>query len=94
MIEINVIGAPVQSVPPLNEESPKVPTILDNALTAREASVLLLMADGNISKEISHLLGISTKTVEAHRNKIFKKLGARNLGHAVLLAVRKGLITP
>ena len=43
-------------------------------LTAREQEVLRLLADGKRVKEIAHLLGISAKTVESHRQNIMDKL--------------------
>ena len=42
--------------------------------------------------EISGRLGISTKTVENHKHRIFAKLGVHNQAHAVSIAVRTGLI--
>lgn len=43
-------------------------------LTAREAEVLDEVVGGFSSKEIGHRLGVSFKTVEAHRAKIMKKM--------------------
>ena len=37
---------------------------------------------------------ICDRTVEAHRARLFKKLGASNVADAVLLAIRVGLVTP
>ncbi len=47
-----------------------------NSLTAREAEVLDHVAGGYSSREIGNLLGVSYKTVEAHRAKIMKKMEA------------------
>jgi len=57
-----------------------VPNTSPFGLTPREAEVMPLMADGMTNIEISAKLGISVKTVEAHRARIFKKLGAKNVG--------------
>lgn len=46
------------------------------SLTAREAEVLDLVAGGLSSREIGVELGVSYKTVEAHRAKIMKKMEA------------------
>lgn len=48
------------------------------SLTNREREVLENLARGRISKVIAHELGISERTVELHRSRILKKLGARN----------------
>ncbi|MBO7192340.1 MAG: LuxR family transcriptional regulator [Bacteroidales bacterium] len=47
-------------------------------LTAREMEIAELCAKGMISKEIAVKLGISQRTVETHKNNIFKKLGINN----------------
>lgn len=48
------------------------------SITRREREVLMLMAQGNINKEIAHLLHISTDTVKQHIKNIYRKLGAGN----------------
>lgn len=48
------------------------------SLTGREREVLENLAGGKISKVIAHDLGISERTVELHRSRILKKVGARN----------------
>lgn len=49
-----------------------------NALTEKQKEVCDLIALGMSSKEISARLGISHRTVEAHRGEIFRKMGVRN----------------
>lgn len=63
-------------------------------ITARERQVLELMANGYSNQAIGEKLSISVKTVEAHRARLFKKLGASNVADAVLLAIRCGLVMP
>lgn len=63
-------------------------------ITARERQVLELMANGYSNQAIGEKLTISVKTVEAHRARLFKKLGASNVADAVLLAIRVGLVMP
>lgn len=63
-------------------------------ITAREREVLELMANGHSNQSIGEKLSISVKTVEAHRARLFKKLGASNVADAVLLAIRTGLVMP
>ena len=47
-------------------------------LTARQIEIAELCAQGMISKEIAVRLGISQRTVEVHKNNIFRKLGINN----------------
>ncbi len=63
-------------------------------LSSREREVLNLIAEGYSAKEIANDLGISTKTVEAHRTSVMRKLGARKATELVRYAVRHGLIEP
>lgn len=54
-----------------------------NRLTSRESEVLERIADGESSREIGAQLGISTKTVEAHRARINDKMRADDLPHLI-----------
>tara|TARA_R110000787_G_scaffold57788_5_gene131848 strand:+ start:222 stop:830 length:609 start_codon:yes stop_codon:yes gene_type:complete len=55
-------------------------------LTAREAEVMQLVVDGHPNKQIARDLGISPKTVEAHRAKVMEKMSANSLAELVRLA--------
>ncbi len=63
-------------------------------LSAREREVLHLIADGLSAKEVATDLSISTKTVEAHRTSLMRKLGVRKATELVRYALRHGLIEP
>ncbi len=63
-------------------------------LTKRELDVLSLLARGASAKLISHLLGLSPRTVDSHAASIIRKFGARNRMHSVALAVHAGLVRP
>ncbi len=52
-------------------------------LTSRERQVLDHVVDGLSSREIAHELGVSTKTVEAHRARINDKMRADNVSHLI-----------
>jgi DNA-binding NarL/FixJ family response regulator len=64
------------------------------ALSEREVSVLRLLAQGQRSKEIADVLGISAKTVETYRSRIMLKLGIDNLPGLVKFAIRAGIVSP
>ena len=55
-------------------------------LTPREWDILMLVADGEPNKVIGRRLGISFRTVEAHRAHILEKLQARSPSDLVRLA--------
>ena len=59
---------------------------------APQGCVTLLIAEGSAAKEIAVELGISAKTVEAHRTSLMRKLGVRKATELVRYAVRHGLI--
>jgi two-component system response regulator DegU len=63
-------------------------------LSGREREVLHWIAEGLSAKEIASDLSISTKTVEAHRTSLMRKLGVRKATELVRYAVRHGLIEP
>ena len=50
-----------------------------NNLTSRELEILPLVVAGHVNKEIARQLGISHRTVEVHRARIFTKTGTTNL---------------
>jgi DNA-binding NarL/FixJ family response regulator len=57
------------------------------ALTSREIEVLGAMSDGLSTKAVAHFLGISVKTVESHKTRIFDKLGVHTQAQAVAIAI-------
>jgi len=61
-------------------------------LSQREKEVLLLVARGLPNKKIAEDLGISIRTVEAHRSRIMNKLNLKNVQELVKFAISKGLI--
>jgi DNA-binding NarL/FixJ family response regulator len=64
----------------------------EEELTAREITVLQLIALGNSNKEIAVQLRISDETVKSHVTNILEKLGANDRTHAVTTALRRGII--
>lgn len=57
-------------------------------LTAREAEVLLWIANGKPNRDIGEILGISPRTVNKHLEQVFAKLGVENRASAAALAIR------
>jgi DNA-binding NarL/FixJ family response regulator len=64
------------------------------ALTPREREIVQLVAEGKSSKEAASMLGLSVKTIEAHRSNIMKKLRVRSISDLVRYAVRNKLVEP
>jgi DNA-binding NarL/FixJ family response regulator len=67
------------------------PTQLER-LTSRQIEILQLVAEGQTTKQIALTLKISTKTVEAHRKQLMKRLAVRDVASLVRHAVKLGLI--
>jgi DNA-binding NarL/FixJ family response regulator len=61
-------------------------------LTAREAEVLRLLAQGMTNREIAETLVITERTVKFHVSSILDKLGAGNRTEAVTMAAQLGLV--
>ena len=56
-------------------------------LTTREAQVLERIVAGRLNKQIADDLGISIKTVEAHRANIMEKLNANTVADLLKIAL-------
>jgi DNA-binding NarL/FixJ family response regulator len=63
-------------------------------LSAREVEVLGVIGTGATTRSAAEMMGISPKTVENHKQRIFSKLGVQNQAHAVAVALRQGLLNP
>jgi DNA-binding NarL/FixJ family response regulator len=61
-------------------------------LTNREKQVIVLVAEGNKSKEIADVLRISIRTVEHHRANIMRKIGAKNTAEMIRYVIQQGLM--
>ena len=56
-------------------------------LTKREKQVMQHVVNGMSSKEIASELGVSFKTIEAHRAKIMKKMKAKSVPHLIRMSL-------
>jgi PAS domain S-box-containing protein len=63
-------------------------------LTAREAQMLTLIAEGKSTKEAAAILGISYKTADSHRTRLMEKLDVHETASLVRYAIRLGLVKP
>jgi DNA-binding NarL/FixJ family response regulator len=61
-------------------------------VTRREEEVLRLIAEGNSARSAATILGLSVKTVEAHKFNFMRKLGLHNRAQVINYALRKGLV--
>ena len=66
--------------------------ILLDKLTPREREVFEFVVRGKMNKQTAHALGITERTIKAHRQRIFDKLGARTIADLVSLAERLGVL--
>ena len=64
----------------------------DDMLTERELEVLRIAALGRSNKRIGAELGISEDTVKVHMKNILSKLDASDRTHAVVTALKRGII--
>ena len=80
-------GSGPRAPPPRAADGPA-----SDALTAREAEILALVAEGRSNGEIGKQLFISAKTVSVHVSNILGKLDASGRTEAAAIARRRGLI--
>jgi DNA-binding NarL/FixJ family response regulator len=75
----------------LNNPSP-APVNAASELTRREREILRFIGEGSAAKEIALRLGISPKTVQAHRENLKQKLNLRSTAAMVRYAIKHKLI--
>ena len=82
---LNAVFACETWVPPALQGRAQIASVRDQDLSRRLASltpqqyrVLELVAQGQLNKQIADRMGIQERTVKAHLQAIFEKLGARN----------------
>lgn len=80
-------AAPIDSKGPI-----PTPVSREPALTAREREVLKLLAEGKTVRAAADVLGVSSKTVDAHKFNLMRKLGIHNKAELVMWAIRKRIV--
>ena len=89
---------PEQQAPAEEQETPESATAAASApgypagLTAREVEVLRLVAKGRTNAQVAQELYLSPRTVNAHLNSIYHKLGVDSRAAATRFAVEHGLV--
>jgi DNA-binding NarL/FixJ family response regulator len=56
--------------------------------------VVQLLASGKSNKEAAASIGVSTRTVESHRNHIMRKMEFESFSDLIRFAIRNNLIQP
>jgi len=66
---------------------------LISPLTPREMEILNYMAQGYLNQQIADKLDVSEQTIKNHVTSILRKLNANARTQAVVIAIKKGLVT-
>ncbi|MGA9392585.1 MAG: response regulator transcription factor [Candidatus Sulfotelmatobacter sp.] len=74
------------------ERSVEPPSSENDPLTVREREVLKLLAEGKTVRAAATDLGLSSKTVDAHKFNLMRKLGIHNKAELVMWAIQKRVV--
>ena len=89
---IRIINHGQQYIPP--EVGAKLVQRMSNPeLSHREVEVLRLMGQGMSNSDIATALTIGESTVKSHVNRILSKLGVSDRTQAVIIAVKRGIVS-
>jgi len=75
----------------LRNQAMRVP-LRRSTLTLREREVMKLLAEGHTVKQTAAVLGVSVKTVEAHKFNLMRKLDIHNKAQLVTVAIQKKIL--
>lgn len=64
----------------------------ERTLTTREREVMKLLAEGKTVRAAAMVLGLSSKTVDAHKFNLMRKLGIHNKAELVMWAIQKRVV--
>lgn len=65
---------------------------MTDLLTIRELEVAKLKAEGETNKQIAKKLGIADRTVHAHIDRVYRKLGINSVALLTKWAIASGLV--
>ena len=66
--------------------------VTHTVVSKRQFQVLQLANEGRCGKDIARRLGIGLESVKEHKERIFRKMGVRNIGQACAVARAAGLL--
>lgn len=90
--EVHSPGAVVQEMPRRGRQAETGPIARKRSLTAREREVLKLLAEGRTVRSTAGVMGLSVKTVDAHKFNLMRKLGIHNKAELVMWAIQKRVV--
>jgi two-component system, NarL family, response regulator NreC len=82
----------LREMPRKAARSAEGPVMRKRALTTREREVLELLAEGRTVRSVAETLGLSVKTVDAHKFNLMRKLGVHNKAELVMWAIQKRVV--
>jgi two-component system, NarL family, response regulator NreC len=82
----------VREMPRKGREWAEEPNSRKRALTSREREVLKFLAEGRTVRSVADILGLSIKTVDAHKFNLMRKLGVHNKAELVMWAIQKRVV--
>ncbi len=85
-------GAPFVATDAVSELPTEALASGKRMLTAREHEVLKLLAEGRTVRSVAGILGLSIKTVDAHKFNLMRKLGIHNKAELVMWAIQKRVV--
>ena len=83
---------PDEVLPPAPQDSTISYFPQPRSLTTREQEVLKLLAEGKTVRATATILGLSSKTVDAHKFNLMRKLGIHNKAELVMWAIQKNIV--
>lgn len=89
---IRIVHRGQQYIPP-DVGAKLVQRMSNPELSERELEVLRLMAQGMSNQDIATALTIGESTVKSHVNRILSKLGVNDRTQAVIVAVKRGIVS-
>jgi two-component system, NarL family, response regulator NreC len=82
----------VRETPPRMDGDYESSTPRARTLTGREREVLKLLAEGRTVRSAADVLGLSVKTVDAHKFNLMRKLGVHNKAELVIWAIQQRVV--